>query len=456
MSATRTLAATAAATAMLAATLAAPGLADRRIGFGFADFGFMPPPGSYDGRVFVLSQDFPRSPPPLDAAAGALLEMPYEGDDWAAYMAAVKDYIMEGNIERGYDDAFFLEDNPVRSWFHVPWQHWGASGREGFRGLTQEGPVAPGMLAPEQRHATHAYAVGFYNAPGGYAIGQVWPEPGGAPDLGAFEDARGFPEGTVVGKLLFVPLTEADVPWLADPIEWTAYVYASDLPGPDAPDYRETPPTMRQAAPVRLIQMDIMVRDSRVDASGGWLFGTFAYNGTLGNENRWDNLVPVGLMWGNDPDVTLSMNNPTPTETRTNPALLETVINASPDLPAMHLGWGFRLNGPVDNANSSCMSCHSTAQYPSASPIMPFLDNPPVAVPPPGTEAGEDWMRWFRNIPWGEAFDGNDTAVNMDFSLQLTKSLQNYVDYLNTTVQGQFAGEYWSNGHQIRRNAVGQ
>jgi hypothetical protein len=202
-----------------------------------------------------------------------------------------------------------------------------------------------------------------------------------------------------------------------------------------------------------------MVRDSRVDETGGWIFGTFAYNGALGYANRWDNLVPVGLMWGNDPEVTISLNNPHPspeTGTRTNPALRETIINASEDLPPMHLGWGFRLNGPVDNPNSSCLSCHSTAQYPSASAIMPVLNDPPVPVPPVGTEAGTDWMRWFRNIPWGESFDGNATSVNMDFSLQLTKSIHNYVDYLNATVRGQYAGEYWSNGYQIRRNVVTQ
>jgi hypothetical protein len=432
----------------------------RTVSLGFPDFGFMPLPGTYDGRVFVLSQDYPAELPPLDAEAEALLQMPFEGDAWEPYMMAVKDYIMAGNTGGpSYEDDFFLEDNTLRDWYHVPWQHWGSTGREGFHGLTQEGPVPPGMLAPEQVHATHAYAVGFYNAQGGFAIGRTWPEPGGPPDLSWIEDSGGFPDGTVVGKLLFVPLDETDVPWLVDPVEWTAYVYSADLPPAGAPRYRNPASTDRQDAPVRLIQMDIMVRDSRVDETGGWIFGTFAYNGALGNANRWDNLVPVGLMWGNDPGVKISLNNPHPgpeTGTRTNPALRETIINASEDLPPMHLGWGFRLNGPVDNPNSSCLSCHSTAQYPSASAIMPFLNDPPVSVPPVDTEAGTDWMRWFRNIPWGEAFDGNSTAVTMDFSLQLTKSIHNYVDYLNETVRGQYAGEYWSNGHRVSRNVVSQ
>jgi hypothetical protein len=117
---------------------------------------------------------------------------------------------------------------------------------------------------------------------------------GRTPDLSWIEETGGFPDGTVVGKLLFVPLDATEVPWLVDPVEWTAYVYSADLPPTGMPRYRNAASAERQDAPVRLIQMDIMVRDSRVDETGGWIFGTFAYNGALGNANRWDNLVPVG------------------------------------------------------------------------------------------------------------------------------------------------------------------
>lgn len=426
---------------------------ERRIEIKFPDFGYMVPPGQYDGRVFALAQNYPKELPPVDAEAQAILKMDFR-KDWRAYMKAVHAYIMQGNIDApGYENDFFLEDNRVRRWFHVPWQHWGASGREGYHGLTQEGPISPGMLAPSQTSKSHAYAVGFYNAQGGYAIGQVWPSAAG-PNLAYFENNKGFPDGTIVGKLLFTTLDEKEVPYLANPIEWDAYVYASDVPGqtPSTPDQRMT-------AKVRLIQMDIMVRDSRLDDVGGWVFGTFVYNGALNNANRWDNLVPVGVMWGNDPDVRISLYNPTPTETKTNPALKQTIINEDrKQLPATHLGWGYRLNGPVDNPLSSCMSCHSTAQYPAISAIMPFLNNPPVPVPANSTPqqpvmADDAWMRWFRNLPWGEAFDGNQNAVNLDFSLQLQKSIINWIDYLNTTQQGQFAGEYWSTDHKVSRGA---
>ena len=44
-----------------------------------------------------------------------------------------------------------------------------------------------------------------------------------------------------------------------------------------------------------------LVKDRR--APSGWIFGNFQYNGALGPA-QFENLVPVGLMWGEDPDIT--------------------------------------------------------------------------------------------------------------------------------------------------------
>ena len=52
---------------------------------------------------------------------------------------------------------------------------------------------------------------------------------------------------------------------------------------------------------VRLIQVDIMVRDDRAKATGGWVFGTFIYNGALGRSEPLAQPCSLGLMWGNDP-----------------------------------------------------------------------------------------------------------------------------------------------------------
>lgn len=412
----------------------------------FPDFGYMIPPGTYTGRVFVLSQDFPMREPQPDAAVKKILAIDFK-QDWRAYLMAVRDYVFEGNTGHpgGYENDFFLEDNKVRHWYHVPWQHWGSTGREGYHGLTQEGPVSVQMLAAQQLRTTHAYAVGFYNDLGGYAIGRVWAD-ADRPNVAAMHGGRGFPVGTVVAKVLFVTYDENEVPYLKNPVTWNAYVYAYDT-AQAALDAS----TSRVTSPVNLIQMDIMVRDDRAASTGGWVFGNFIYNGNMNQPNRWENLTPLGIQWGNDPTVAINLSNPTPTETKTNPALKETIINPNPqELPPVHLGWSYRLNGPVDDPRSSCMSCHSTAEYPAISAILPFINNPPVEPPAKqGEPASPAWMRWFRNVPCGVPFDAK--AETFDYSLQLSKSIENFIDYKNATVAGQYAVEYWENGNRVHR-----
>jgi hypothetical protein len=408
----------------------------------FPDFGYMAGPGEYHGRVFKLRQDFPKEKPALDERVKAILAIDFH-TDWTKYLLAVRDYIYEGNIERdGYANDFYLEDNRVRGWYHVPWQHSGPNGREGVHGLTKEGPVNPHVLGPTQGSQWQTYAVGFYNPQGGWAIGRVWNDPQN-PDVKAMR--QGFPVGTVVGKVLFTTATVEEAPFLTAPIEWTAYVTPKFSVKDDKGNEVLQP---RKMAVVRFIQMDVMVRDPRADATGGWVFGTFVYNGALGNENQWLNTVPVGIMWGNDPGVTShSESNPTPTETRVNPDLTQTVINTSKDLPPMHLGWGLRLNGPVDNALSSCMSCHATAQYPAISGLLPAFVKKEGRFLEPGSP---DWMRWFRNVPCATPFDAQ--AQTMDYSLQLAASVQNFAEATARANGGRYSVQYWQGEpvHQIR------
>lgn len=409
----------------------------------FPDFRFMPSSKDYNGRVFILSDKFPKKKPEQDEGVKKLLSMDFK-NGWENYMIAVQDYIFEGNASTDYENAFFPEDNTKRDWYHVPWQHWGPTGREGFHGLTQEGPIPAHSLAPEQANFTHAYAVGFYNDLGGYTIGKVWPNE--TPNYSGLK-SEGFPDGTVVAKLLFVPLPGDQVPYLKDPVSWNAWIYKSDLNN-GLPKHD----TIRVQSKVNVLQMDIMVKDPRAKDTGGWIFGTYVYNGTLGNENKWYNLMPVGIMWGNDPEETLSSYNPTPTKTIINPALKETKINESPDLPPMHLGWASRLNGPADNSYSSCYSCHSTAEYPVISNILPMFNDPKVHIPNAGSIASPEWMRWFRNIECGTPFDPQ--AISFDYSLQLAKSIQNYIEYASKNLHGKYYEDYWSKQNKIRRNAL--
>lgn len=373
----------------------------------FPDFGFLPPPQMYEGRVFRLSQDYPQQ---LTAKVPEVATRQFADvvKNWRQYMLDVRAYCFAGNIHGGdVEDDWRLDKPTPNPWYHMPWQHYGRFGREGIHGLTKEAHVRPQQLAIAQSFANGTtYAVGFYNAFGGYAIGRVWRD--GKPIEPMTVE---FPLGTVICKLLFVDVPTEQVPWMNPPLKWQAYIT----------DTFES--TNRRIREVALVQMDIMVRHD--SAPTGWLFGTFQYNGQRKNadtKNLWNNLVPVGLQWGNDPDCREHSVNSKPERTIINPKIKESVINPDADeLPATHLGWGGRLNGPVDNPMSSCMSCHMTGQSPQLSQMSPtFEDDPPA----PGSDR---WMRWYRNLGCAELFDPG--AASTDFSLQMAIALQNYRDW---------------------------
>lgn len=144
-----------------------------------------------------------------------------------------------------------------------------------MHGLTRERSARPRRLHPAQSDTLGAYAVGMYNAPGGWTIGRVWadhddPDPSKA----------NFPEGTVAVKLLFVEVPEAregnsglpsarhldnQVPTLKNSFEWDAFVAADGQFGTSA----------RAKGRVRLIQIDVAVKDDRAAATTGWVYGTF-------------------------------------------------------------------------------------------------------------------------------------------------------------------------------------
>jgi len=143
-------------------------------------------------------------------------------------------------------------------------------------------------------------------------------------------------------------------------------------------------------------------------------------------------------MWGQDPTINVNASNPKPTQTIINAALKETIINPdASELPATHLGWNSRLNGPVDNPMSSCYSCHATAEFPQASPISPLFNSDTLAQNPVGSPG---WMRWFSNIECGTPFDPGK-AVSTDFCLQMAEALQNFETWKKTQ-DGLFATQY--------------
>lgn len=427
---------------------------------GFPDFGYMVTPQEYDTSyseypLFKLKADFPTDKP---TETPGFLDIDFKTEP-LKYIEAVRDYSFEGNLPHW--DPY---KNKIRDWYHIPWLHPTTpnggyppnGGTEGFHGLIKEAPVSPYQLGPDQKGVDgdySVYAITLVNDMAGYAMGRMWKDPDN-PNLKALDkryDDGGFPLGTVFAKLLFTdaPKGTDKVDYLENPLTWKAFItenfWKSDK---------------RVVSDVHLLQMDISVRDPRADRSvenpegTGWVFGTFCYNGQLDNENKFLNLVPVGLMWGNDPDITENKTNPfPPIKTMVNKNLKETVIFESEDLPPQHLGWNGRLDGPADLNTVSCMACHNAAQYPQITSLVP-----PTAAQyngtklPPADGGTVSWMEWFQNIECGTSL--NDDAYSTDFSFQVAIALQNFFDAKNVNQQGYWVDQYLAPRVPIARGKI--
>jgi hypothetical protein len=266
-------------------------------------------------------------------------------------------------------------------------------------------------------------------------MGKMWADPE-HPDPKA-TDARfggGFPVGTVFAKLLFTDAPQGGdkIPFLENPLQWKAFITANFWDS-----------AVRSVTPVNLLQMDIAVRDSRADSPEltGWVFGTFVYNGQLKHENKFMNLVPLGLMWGNDPENTVNTTNPfPPTKTIVNPDLKQQKIFNGPEVPPQHLGWNGRLNGPADLNTTSCMSCHIAAQYPAVTALVPTGAVPDGGPKPPVQGGTAEWMKWFQNIRCATSMDPR--TYSTDFSFQVAIALQNFATVHGTAQQGIWAASY--------------
>ncbi len=423
----------------------------------FPDFGFMISPTEYnekysDEPLFRLKTDFPETKP---EKLPAFLEIDFKKEP-LKYIEAVRDYSFEGNLPDW--DPF---KNKTREWYHIPWLHPTTTGpnayppnggTEGFHGLIKEAPVGAYQLGPDLVGVEgdySVYAITLVNDMAGYAMGRMWENPND-PDPKVLDKRYpegGFPLGTVFAKLLFTdaPKGTDKVAYLENPLQWNAYITENFWKS-----------AKRVVGKVNLLQMDISVRDPRADRSEtnpegtGWVFGTFCYNGQLNKKNKFMNLVPVGLMWGNDPENKVNTTNPfPPTKTIVNKNLKETVIFESADLPPQHLGWNGRLNGPADLNTVSCMSCHNAAQYPAITSLVPNGAVPDGGATPPKEGGSDEWMLWFQNLECGTSMD--QQVYSTDFSFQVAIALQNFFTVRNLNQQGSWASEYKAPAVPVKR-----
>lgn len=344
---------------------------------------------------------------------------------WAVLESALAD---DGTLPWSRPRWWDEETDLNRHWYHAPWLDAGSYGRECLNGLTRERSSRPGELHDRQVDRFQNWGVAMYNAVGARTLARVWfAEVRNVPD----PTAAKFDQGAVAIKLLFTEAGEDQVPHLQGAPVWRAMTHAAedDLTGP------------RVERALRLVQVDVAVRDLRAGGTG-WVLGSFAYHSTL-HQRMLDEvarkdlprclqaikdarqatstagepsdvrtfepeavscrgLVPIGLMWGDD-DGKLWKDLDKAREHLCQTRILEERVGRP-----RYLGWGGRLNGPVDSGLSSCIQCHRIAEFPLRREMAP----------------DPDWLfeGTMAQVPVGEKLD----AHPLDFSLQLALGLENY------------------------------
>jgi hypothetical protein len=379
-----------------------------------------PPPASYH-HPFSLSQDYPVDYNKQEEFPWKKVEFK---NDPKRYLNTLLHYCLEGNTEINFD----VQRNSVRKWFHSPWLHddgkysaggkYIGNGREFIHGLTRERFSPAYELHANQNTDLETWAIGFYNERGGYTLKKVW-RSGSVPNSQLSE----FPEGTVAFKLLFTDGSTDKVPFLKGSLEWTANIY------PRNPLKLVESEIKRVNRTVRLLQIDIAVKDNRAKSTG-WVFGTFIYNGHSNGKTIWNRMVPVGLSWGDDSDVKdmiLTKGaylNSKLRECYINKDVLEPATIKNVNVAYMrHLGLGGRLNGPVDNPASSCISCHSRAANDVNGVAASF-----GKLGKEGTFSDDEFREYFQTFAagTGKMVQRGVNFTRTDYSMQVAIGIRNY------------------------------
>lgn len=394
--------------------------------------GQIPPQGQYSGPLFQLSHNWPTqalppfaNPPWSKAIGGGTINK----TNAAAYVAALKDYVSANARQLILDYQNW--DAAKAHWYNEPWL---GSIRESIHGTYAGSQFGPSIFPGTGLTATFdTYVLTYYDERAAYSQYKVWKADAANPDVKT-ENFQ-FDEGSVIIKVaLFVsdePKKQTNWwPVTNGAAVWPLYIaIPEEKPGPVA------------VLNSYVMQFDIIVKDTTSAPKTGWVFSTLVYDASASG-NAWDKMVPLGAMWGNDPNVNSALKPP--------PPLNETWINpAAPKYSTQTLGWGGRLSGPNDAAtndiqvgkelltnapNSSCMSCHSPAewqpqQHKMLSFLLPSYPNPSPPPPPfkpcgpkgsyicSPAPASADWFRWFQDRLGTEPFDANTGSVATDFDM---------------------------------------
>lgn len=415
-----------------------------------------PAPKGYTGPTFKISHDYPQSASaPAMPWRTAINNEQISPANALAYVEALKAAV--GDDMRVMLQDYQNWDAGKRGWYNEPWMGKtsntarGGRFREPLRGMYVGSSVFPKELfkASGLTKDFTTYVLVYYDKTAAVTLNNIWGATAMAPKV--TPASTQFAEGSIIIKAAFVTVDPAAWPAMKGTLAWPSYIETNaSKPG------TATKPSL---TPTYLMQFDIIVKDSVSAPKTGWVFSTLVYDASVpGPEGDiWKKMVVLGAQWGNDPQA----KDPLVLK----PTLLENWNNMNaPAYGRATLGWGERLSGPNDGAmndigyarpgslqptlvknakDSSCMSCHSSAQWDTRNQQLgmkswllpalgPFPPPPPPGCdakqpalpcnkyqgsPPPGSEA---WMKWFQNRQGNVAMDPSDGNVAGDFDMVLT------------------------------------
>jgi hypothetical protein len=393
--------------------------------------GRTPAHADYARPLFKLSHAYPSGlPAPLMPWRTAIGNLPIGTANAPAYTQALKDSVARDMVALLADDGDW--DAGRRGWYNDPWL--GAQ-REAIHGMLVGIERVDDALFPKSglTKPFTTYVVTYYNRTAAQTLGAIWRDPQ-APQLGA--GATQYAEGSITVKLAFTTAGPQEWPAMRGALSWPMMMTANATTG------QFDRPTLGRGY---LMQVDIVVKDTQSAPQTGWVFTTLVYdrNTRPGSLGVWDQMVPLGAQWGNDPRVDSAANPGAP--------LSESWISPNAPLFATEtLGWGGRLSGPNDHGvndisvvvggqrsllrrarNSSCLGCHGTSQWNPANPakgmssfLMPLLPPDPDGAPNAGAPylsspapGSSEWLRWFQNRAGNVPMDAGSVAGDYDLAL---------------------------------------
>lgn len=402
----------------------------------------IPDTSKYGGKTFVLNHDYPVMGSVKDeiypwkkATGNSLITK----ENANKYVQSLKDYVSPDMKKLLFDYDNKKSNKAKQNWYQSIWL---GQVREPIHGMYVGSNFDARTLGATQKENLTTYVYTLYNKKSAQTLHNIW----GTDSINAYKpnltnvSKTQYEEGSVIVKFAFVNYDNGTNDWetLSGAATWD--VYTDVHPGHSSAKKGATPCIRK----LKLMQFDIIVKDTTAAPETGWVFSTLVYDKNASGATSWDKMVPLGVIWGNNPQIAKSISSVNALADAVVPApidhlLTENWINPNaPSYAKQTLGWGGRLSGPNDGAvfstgpvttstsgkkftnggvsTISCLGCHSTAQYKQQSFLIPIVFSTPSGygtplVLDPGSTL---WNRYFRNNNGKTPFDSGSISLDYD------------------------------------------